>query len=308
MGKLPAHRFLWAAALAAVVTGAPSCDDDIPVLVSDQESVAEEESHRRLTVIDVINFTREDPVGVAPGFDLDDKVSVSGEADSCGHGDFTSPDGESGIDNQLALITPLFDTVGIGAVEGFVQAAVEEGGLLIMWEVSDVDDLENDPDVTVTLRFGKGDPLLGTDGVLLSGQTFHVDAESPDMVVPSARIEDGVLTTDSFDAGLPIVVFEVLYVLDMKDARMSAEFTYDGGLANGVLGGRVSIENLMEIAERAELESGGIIEAVTLVLSGMGDMNPDENGECQDLSAALTFSAVSAFLYTDELNENETTK
>ena len=88
-------------------------------------------------------------------------------------------------------------------------------------------------------------------------------------------------------------------MLDMKDARMRAELTYDGGLTNGVLGGRVSIENIMEIAERAELESGGIIDAVTLVLAGMGDMSPDENGDCQDLSAALTFSAVSAFLYTD---------
>ena len=105
MIDLPAQRLLWAAALAAVATVAPSCDNDIPVTAGEQGSMAEEESHRRLTVIDVINFTREDPVGVAPGFDLDDKVSVSGETDSCGHGDFTSPDGESGIDNQLEQVS-----------------------------------------------------------------------------------------------------------------------------------------------------------------------------------------------------------
>jgi len=288
------------AALAAAVLLA-SCGNDIPVNAEgpNTEPGSPVTGETRLTVIDVISFTREDPIGVAPGFDIDDKVSPPGDDASCGHGDFTSPDGEPGVDNQLALITPLFDTVGIGAVEGFVQAAVEEGGLLIMWHVEGIDDLVNDPEVTVTLRFGQGNPLLGTDGVLLSGQTFHPDPESPNLTIPSARIEDGVLITGSFHAGLPIVVFEVLYILDMMDARMRAELTYDGGLTNGVLGGRVSIANLMEIAERAELESGGIIDAVTLILGGMGDMSPDEDGECQDLSAALTFSAVSAFLYSD---------
>jgi len=136
-----------------------------------------------LMVVDVINFTREDPVGVAPGFDLDAKVSEEGDEGSCGHGDFMSPEGESGIDNQLALLTPLFDQVGIGAIEGFVQAAVESGGLLIMWQVDGIDDPVNDDDITVTLRFGTGAPLLGTDGLLLSGQSFHLNAETPDTQV-----------------------------------------------------------------------------------------------------------------------------
>ena len=252
-----------------------------------------------LTVIDVLGFSRETSPGVAPGFDLDERISEHGDSESCGHGDFVSPEGDEGVDNQLALITPLFDTVGIGAIETFVQAAVDEGGLLLMWELSGVDDLANDEEVTLRLRFGSGTPLLGTDGVLLSGQTFHLHPESPNQALPNARIVDGRLEAGPADLGLPIVVFEVQYILDIRDARIRADVTFDGGLAAGVLGGRVSIDNLMEIAERAEMESGGIIEAVTAILTGMGDQSPDENGDCQEMSAALTFSAVSAYLFGD---------
>ena len=276
-----------------------ACDSP-PVEMADQpdagSDAGETGPENLLTVISVINFTREETAGVAVGFNLDGAVSVDGDDASCGHGDFVSPDGESGIDNQLALITPLFDQVGIGAVEGFVQAAVEQGGLLIMWELKDVDDRQNDDDVTVLMRFGTGQPLLGTDGLLLSGQTFHINPDSPDREV-KAKIIDGKVITESFEAVLPIVVFEVKYELAMGQARMKADVTYDGGLENGVLGGGVPIANLIEIAERAELESGGILDAVTLLLDGMADMEPNEEGVCQELSAALTFNAVSGYLF-----------
>ena len=170
------------------------------------------EPEELLAVTSIISFTREVESGVAVGFNIDGVDSDDGDELSCGHADFMSPDGESGIDNQLALITPLFDTVGIGAVEGFVQAAVEQGGLLIMWELSGVDDRLNDDDITVRLRFGTGQPLLGTDGLLLSGQTFHINPESPDREV-KAKIVDGKVLTETFEAVLPIVVFEVGYEL-----------------------------------------------------------------------------------------------
>jgi len=258
----------------------------------------------RLTVTDLITFTREESPGVAAGFNLDDETTEPGSDDSCGHGDMTSPEGETGIDNQLALITPLFDQVGLGAIEGFVQAAVEAGGLLIMWQVDGIDDALNDEEVTVRLRFGSGAPLLGTDGLLLSGQTFHLNPDTPDTEVPG-YIEDGVVYTETFDADLPIVVFEVGYQLEMREARMKGTLTYDGGLENAVMGGRVPFENLMEIAVRADIEAGGILDAVELILPDMLDMGQDESGNCTQLSAALTFSAVSAFLYPEDMPKAE---
>ena len=82
---------------------------------------------------------------------------------------------------------------------------------------------------------------------------------------------------------------------------MRANLGFDGGLEEGLLGGRVTIENLLEIAERAELEAGGIYDAVTFLLDGMADMAPNEDGQCQELSAALTFTAVSGFLFPSNL-------
>jgi hypothetical protein len=288
------------------IVGLSACDSDPQNPLGDTAQPVDQvdepaEPAPILTVISVLNFTREHEPGIAVGFNVDDKVSKEGDESTCGHGDFVSPEGEEGIDNQLALITPLFDTVGIGAVEGFVQAAVDEGGLLIMWELAGVDDIENDDDVTVTLRYGTGAPLLGTDGVLISGQTFHLSPDSPNTII-QASISDGQLRTERFTAGIPIVVFEVRYELQILDAQMRGEITFDGQLSNAMMGGRVPIANLIEIAERAEMEAGGIYDAVLFVLDGMGDMNPDANGVCQDISTALTFTAASAFFYPGELD------
>lgn len=249
-----------------------------------------------LTVTSVIGFTREGESGTAPGFDLDGVTSLPGEEASCGHGDFLGAEGAEGIDNQLALITPLFDTVGIGAVEGFVQAAVEQGGLLIMWELQEVEDPMDDDSVVVVLRFGTGKPLLGTDGLLLSGQTFAPNDSIPARQV-AAKIVDGWVETEAFDAVLPILMFEVTYELELYGARIRAQLTDDGGLSEGVLGGSVPVANILEIAARADEESGGVYDAVAYLLDGMADMSPDAGGKCQELSAALSFTAVSAFVF-----------
>ena len=251
----------------------------------------------RVAILDTLRFTRELEPGVALGFDLDGTVSAGGDPATCGKTDFVSPDGTPGIDNQLALLTPLFDFVGIGAVEGLIQGAIEEGGLLLGFRIEGLTDPGADADVTVTLLVAQGTPLLGTDGQLLSGQTFRLADDSPDLAAPTARVEGGVLTAGPFDAVLPIVVFGKRYELPFYQAQIRATLTYDGGLSDGVFGGEVRIADLLALAALANQGDDNILPAVTTVLEDIGDLAPDPAGVCRSMSAALGFTAVSAFLF-----------
>lgn len=247
------------------------------------------------TVLDSLGFTRAED-GVAPGFNIDGRVSKDGEEASCEKGDFVSPWGTPGVDNQFAKLVPLIELSGIGALEGLVAAVIKDGGLLVVVEVKGVDDRVNDDAVELTIRLGSGVPLLGTDGLVLAGQTFALHPDSPESSVP-AKIIDGVLQTEVFDTTLPIVVFGVGYQLALNRAQVRAVVTEDGGLVEGVLGGGIPVESILEIAKKAENGQKGLEDLISGLIGTAGDMKRDPStGQCMEVSAALSFTAVSAFL------------
>ncbi|MFO0660103.1 MAG: hypothetical protein U0165_09775 [Polyangiaceae bacterium] len=278
--------------LCALSLGLLRCDDTEQIPVTPVPSVS------KLTVFDTLLFTKAKD-GVAPGFDLDGKVSTKEDDTSCNIADLKAPDGTPGIDNQLATLVPLFEAAGIGAAEGLIQNTIKDGGLLLMLQLDEVESWRNDDSVKVTVRAGKGVPLLGTNGLLLSGQTFHLHPESPDSV-GHGKIERGILTAGPFEAHLPVVVFGVRYDLTVHGAVMKCEVDADGELHNGVFGGSVDLADLRTIGEKAAMDDPSVLPAIDLVFSSAPDMAPDAEGLCQRVSAALSFSAVTAFYYPGE--------
>ncbi len=271
-------------------TGTP---DPVQVERGDDEG---DESVTMLVVVDQLLFPRVSEDGLsAPGFNLDGRISGVDDVKSCGQKDLTSPTGEKGIDNQLATLIPVMEFVGLGAFETLVQRSIEEGGLLLMLEFGGIDDLINDPEVTMTIRLGAGTPLLGTNGLLLAGQTFDPHLESPDALSP-ARIEDGVIMANDFQTRIPIVVFGVLYELTIKNAQFRAAITADGGLEAGLLGGGVPMSDLIAIAQKANNNDDSILAAVQTVVGGAADLDRDGDGECRLLSTAIEITAVAAYL------------
>jgi hypothetical protein len=250
-----------------------------------------------LVVLDKLGFSREDPVGIAPGFNLDDQISEEGDEDTCGIPDYTSPEGEEGIDNQLAFIEPALGAVGLGAAEDLIQSTIQEGGILIMMQIDGVDDLVNDPEVQLTIRTGLGVPLLGTDGLLLSGQTFHLHPESPDSLAQIGTIEDGILNAGPFVAILPIRVFGVDYAVTFERTRIRARWTEDGGLEDGMMGGSIPVADLLAVGERAAIDDGSVLTGLKLVLNGTADMDKNEEGKCMSISGTFVFTGVSAFYF-----------
>ncbi|MFK7865371.1 MAG: hypothetical protein AB8B95_14230 [Pseudohongiellaceae bacterium] len=175
---------------------------------------------------------------VAPGLNLDGEVSAN---------DFKNPAGEEGIDNQLNR--------ALGCIAGYRKDGpywffendfmINNGYNRYMIELSGVDDLVNDDDVTVTTY--RGLDKLFTDATgegFIAGGTQRVDARWGQSFVNEAKgkIVDGVLTTE------PIVQAKIPWsqpgVSDgyhiFKDLQL--QLTLTPKKAQGLMAGYVDVE------------------------------------------------------------------
>lgn len=132
---------------------------------------------------------------VSYGLNLDGKV---------GPEDFDSPAGEHGIDNQLYRVIGCIATYRAGGAfshfENLFMRTFDDGRVVI--ELTDVDDLRNDSDVTVTTYRGSNSLLQDATGEgFIPGGTQRVDLRWGKHYVSrlKGKIVDGVLTTQPSD-------------------------------------------------------------------------------------------------------------
>lgn len=225
---------------------------------------------------------------ISKGLNLDGKVDAD---------DFVSPEGEKGIDNQLYR--------AIGCLAGYNNAqpymTFFEGNAVrrnnfnrTLIEITEVDDLVNDPDVTVTTYRGLDNLLNDASGNnFLPGGTQRVDARFGKEFISAfrGRIKDGVLTTDPADLRLPLTIaFDSTGVHPIRDARFQLKITPD--YAEGFIGGYADTWGWY-----LQLNSGwathhqnyGQVSSPSLwrVLSKLADSHPDESGQNTAISAAI---------------------
>lgn len=260
---------------------------------------------KRLFVLDTIKFARQKPPGTVLGWDLDGKVSGEDDKATCGKKDYVSPDGVVGIDNQFSLLVPLIEASGIAAFESLLQASVESGGVLLMVELVGLDSLTDDPDVTVRIRAGQGIPLLGTDGKVLTGQTFHLNKRDPATVCGKGKLTGGTIDVGPFDIDLPLQVFGKDYTLEMRGGRVRFHVVDDQRIDAGLVGGGITLSSIAKIAKTAAEDQGNIDDIVESLTSSMGDLAQDGTGTCTQMSAALTFTGVSAFFYPADVTKDK---
>jgi hypothetical protein len=235
---------------------------------------------------------------IGPGLNLDGKV---------GPDDFTGPHGEQGIDDQLYRV--------IGCVPGFrgpdganyffendyMQRYIFNRVLI---EITDVDDLTNDDDVTVTTYRGL-DPLLtsanGKD--FIAGETQRVDERWGQRYIHRAkgRIVNGVLTTAPFDIKLPYALtFDTNPDQSFKAARFQLKLTPTS--AEGLLGGYVDVaewEHRFTINWSTHHSSYGqmSIPSITREMRKLADAYPDPvTGKNTAISSAVEMKFVQAYI------------
>ncbi len=139
------------------------------------------------------------------GMDLDGRGGAEVPGQTCAHDDFTSPDGVSGIDNQMYRL--------LGCIYGYRESGYFEtnanGELrdtsqgVILIEVSGVDDRRNDDEVTVRMHRANDVLLKDTAGEILPFASLRIHEVPRYGTATTGRIVDGVLTTEPIDAFLP---------------------------------------------------------------------------------------------------------
>lgn len=175
---------------------------------------------------------------IALGVDLDGKVKET---------DFTSPDGTPGVDNQLFRSLGCIPTYRTGnAIAKFDDDFFKRNRInRIMIELTDVDSLTNDPDVTITTYRGQ-DPFVtnATGKAFLPGSTQRLDLRWGKDFIHAAKgkIVDGVLMTEPMEVDLPHDTIGEAIVHSVRDGRFRLKLTPER--AEGVVGGYVDVEHV----------------------------------------------------------------
>ena len=250
---------------------------------------------------------------IAYGLDLDGVPNGQSSEKTCAHEDFISPDGREGIDNQLYRF--------LGCMRGedrqltpdfFIEKRlIEQPGMRMLLEVSDVDDEFNDDSVRVSLyRNDKNDGVLGLDrdGEIRPWQSLRIADVYPDenySYVTHGKIENGILITESFEESIDAL--KSFHFLDTQGVRLRIKLTPNG--AEGILGGYRDVNEYWEwvasysIGEVGSSYLSGPSSFAALKRFADGDKDP-VTGQCRSISAALQVEFKRAFLiHSDEGGE-----
>lgn len=172
----------------------------------------------------------------AIGLNLDGRVDPD---------DFTSPEGEPGIDNQMFRVLGCVDNYRgpDGSYRHFIQDYMRKFNYnRFLMELTNVDDLTNDDDVTVTLYRGKDPLMVDTLGDFTPGSTHRIDFRWGKSFIYHLRgkIKDGVLTTEPADVTFPESQARGVPYLLVRDWRVKLKLTPES--AEGLMAGYTDIE------------------------------------------------------------------
>lgn len=273
-----------------------ACADPPPAKVAAPNTCTLDDTPQ-LFVVRSLRFALEDASGLSYGFDLDGLVSEEGGSTGCGIGDYTSPDGTTGVDNAFIRIVPTLEATEakISALEGLVQGAIDSGELLITFEVGGLESWETDTCVAVEVGKALGTPTLGTDGLILDGQTFDPDPAVPPTLLTGGAVAEGALVARGLSTNLPVQILNAEIELPLRQGAVHLEQVEDD-LYTGFFAGGVSSAYLLEIASSENVDPV-VAELLAAVLAVHSDL-PDETGaDCAAMSVTLSFEAVGAYWY-----------
>ena len=185
---------------------------------------------------------------VAYGLDLDGKASHEPSANTCAHGNFTGADGATNVDSQFYRAigcVPRWRGLG-GAIADDVNnynKYLLYGGRTTLLVISDVDDLVNDPDITLTIASSDDPPVVSPKQEILDGTSFTLTGNQRWRNVVRAQIVNDVVTTSTpVDIRLRRLVVNSPTEWDLRRARFKLQLTEDGGFT-GILGAYWPIDN-----------------------------------------------------------------
>jgi type VI protein secretion system component Hcp len=243
----------------------------------------------KTTVAEGLNLDRNDGKGPAP-------------KNTCKHTNFTSPDGRTGIDNQLLAVTGCI--AGYQGHNGFGdQYANEErknGYTAFLIEVAGIDNEMNDDSVDVYLLNSDDNNGKSANGKkLLSDYSFRPSTRPQFANYRQklhGKIVNGVIMTNPADT----ISMHLIYAGDtvLHDAALRLEIKPDGRL-KGTLGGygdwrKIATRNTDSSGEQLTgFQCPALYNAMKNAADGMKD---PVTGECDGISMAYDIEGEPAFI------------
>jgi hypothetical protein len=257
--------------------------------VQAEEQPCDQVENTQVAVITEMWFARIND-GESWGADLD------GGGDGCGVEDLTDPEGNGGIDNGFGALLPALELTEGAAIEVYIQNLINSGEILILLEMEDVDDPDEDACVNVNLLRGLGEPTVGTDKIIESGQTFDRDLDLPLSRTEGQSIVDGSLIATPLEFSLPFTIFDVNLTFNLQESTLRFDQGIEGHHTGYLAGGLFTEEITSFVEGRDDIDIGDLV--VTMV-ENRADLWPDESGVCQGISVVFEFKAKPAFFYVD---------
>ena len=248
------------------------------------------------------------------GDNLDGTTDGHATAKSCAHQKFTSPDGQTGIDNQLYRL--------VGCTAGWRKGGMVElnanevrgtSGLgMILIEITGVKDPRNSDNVTVTFYRSIDQYALDSTGKPLPSSSYRIETvNGKPRYADSLKgtIKDGVLDTERGDVRLPYHGTSHFMHPVIKDMALHLKIAPDGDSATGMVTGYYDVEQFMysvggigQIIQTAQVSCPAMYVAAHELADGYPD---PKTGKCTMLSSAFNIKAYSAFVLHPEKEHRE---
>ena len=240
------------------------------------------------------------------GIDLDGTTDGAATPKSCPHDQFTGLNGDPGVDNQMyRLLGCIYGWRNNGIFEVNADEMRGTSGLgMILIDVSGVDDVENDDDVTVSFYRSIDQFAQGSTGEPVPFTSYRVDT-APDGTPRygdslKGSIKDGVLSTESGDIKLPFYGNYTFNQHVFRDMSIELTLSDDGETADGMVYGYYDLDEFIAHITGTGLvisTAGFSCPAFTAAARQLADGYPDpETGDCTSLSSAFKLEAHAAFI------------
>jgi hypothetical protein len=183
------------------------------------------------------------------GINIDGRASLN---------DFLDAQGNRGIDNQFFRVVGCSRSFQSEGLSNHFVTTMKTGAWGITIQLSGLDDIKNDSEVEVVIA-ANADPIqLSAARDALPYATYARSQDPRFRAETTARIVDGVLTSDPVDMRFHKVVNSMILERPLQQARVVATLSEDGVLS-GYLAGYTLVEQLYDLVYgyRSGKTSGG---------------------------------------------------
>ena len=237
---------------------------------------------------------------IAYGLDLDGEQDGRGTQTTCAHQQFTSPNGERGIDNQYYRFLGCEKGLSLFTNE-IIKWAIEVYPVYrLLLEINGVDDERRDDDIELVMYRGRDPLIVDAAGKAAPWQSQRIDEGAQKLIHRlRGKIVDGVVITEPADVIWEDSSWEPRLLIRGMTLRL--KLTPTG--AEGLRVGYIDVEQLWQVYSHWDATTqfafggGASGPAAYAALHRLADGYKDPaTGACTALSSTRKFEFVRAFV------------